>query len=150
MQHKPVTCKNCGNLFQGSYCNLCGEKVYHEHDKSFSHFIEEAFHFVTHFDSKIFRSCWLIFSNPGFLAREYSEGRRKNYFSPISLFMIGVVIYLLFPLLQGMNISFSNHISNNKFLHLYFPRNWALHKLAVEHISAGELAEKFNHLSPKI
>ena len=26
-------CKNCGNHFQGKYCNLCGEKVYSEKEK---------------------------------------------------------------------------------------------------------------------
>ncbi len=103
MQPTTLTCKNCGQQFQGNYCNYCGEKVYHAHDKKFSHFAEEIFHFITHFDNKFFRSFWLMFTNPGFLAREFSEGKRKYYFSPVSLFMIGVVIYLLFPLLQGMN-----------------------------------------------
>src|SRR6476469_3259094 len=88
MQSTTVTCKNCGNHFEGEYCNICGEKIYHEHDKRFAHFIEEAFHFTTHFDSKIFRSFWLIFSKPGFLAQEFALGRRKKYFSPVSLFMV--------------------------------------------------------------
>src|SRR5437764_14672974 len=99
MQHTSVTCKNCGNQFQGNYCNLCGEKVYHDHEKTFSHFLEETFDFITHFDSKFFRSLWLIFSRPGFLAREYADGKRTTYFSPLSLFLIVIVIYLLFPLL---------------------------------------------------
>jgi len=149
MQSTTVTCKNCGNHFEGEYCNICGEKIYHEHDKRFAHFIEEAFHFTTHFDSKIFRSFWLIFSKPGFLAQEFALGRRKKYFSPVSLFMVGIVIYLLFPLLQGMNISFASHLSNNNHLHFYALEYWAQHKAHVENMSIEQLAEKFDHLSPK-
>ena len=150
MQLTTITCQNCGNRFQGSYCNICGEQVYHEHEKRFAHFVEEAFHFITHFDTKFFRSFWLIFSKPGVLAQEYAQGRRKKYFSPVSFFMIGVVIYLLFPLMQGMNISFASHLSNNSELHFYAPQRWAQHKALVEHVSLEHLAEKFDHTSPKI
>ena len=149
MQPTPVTCKSCGTVFEGKYCSVCGEKVYEEHDKKISHFFEEAFHFITHFDNKIFRSFWLMLTKPGFVPKEYCEGKRKSYFSPISLFMVGVVIYLLFPLLQGMNISFANHLNNNNFLHFYALENWAVHKANAEHISLDALAEKFDHLSPK-
>src|SRR5215510_13853095 len=149
MQPTIVTCKNCGYQFHGKYCTHCGEKVYGEHDKKLSHFLEEAFHFITHFDNKIFRSFWLMLVRPGFVPKEYCEGKRKRYFSPISLFMVGVVIYLLFPLLQGMNISFANHLNNNNSLHFYAIQNWAVHKAGAEHISLDTLAEKFDHLSPK-
>ncbi len=149
MQATPVTCKTCGIQFQGRFCNNCGEKVLHPHDKSISHFIEEAFHFITHFDTKIFRSLRLMFAKPGFVAMEYCEGRRRKYFSPVSMFMIGVVIYLLFPVLQGLNISFHNHISNNNSLHIYIVQKWAVHKASVEQITLAQLAEKFDHLSPK-
>ena len=149
MQSNFVTCKSCGTRFQGRFCNNCGEKVYHPHDKSFSHFLEEAFHFITHFDTKIFRSLRLMFTKPGFLALECCEGKRRKYISPVSMFMIGVVIYLLFPVLQGLNISFYSHISNNNSLHINVIQKWAEHKASVEQISLEHLGEKFNHLSPK-
>ena len=50
-EHK---CKNCGNFFYGNYCNICGEKVYTEHDKSILHFFEDAVHFLTHFEGNFF------------------------------------------------------------------------------------------------
>jgi Protein of unknown function (DUF3667) len=149
MQQPTVTCKSCGNHFQGKFCNQCGEKVYRAHDKKLSHFFEEAFHFITHFDNKFFRSFWLMLAKPGYVAKEYSEGKRKKYFSPVSLFLIGIVIYLIFPLLQGMNISFANHLNNNRQLHFYAIQNWAEHKAAAKHMTLEQLAEKFDHVSPK-
>jgi hypothetical protein len=149
MQPITVTCKNCGSIFAGNYCNECGEKAYDVHDKKISHFVEEALHFITHFDSKFFRSFWLIFSKPGFLSGEYCDGKRKKYFSPVSMFLVAVVLYLLIPLMQGMNIPFANHLSTNNKLHFYLLQNWAVHKAQVEHIGLKEVAERFNHLSPK-
>jgi hypothetical protein len=149
MESTIATCKNCGHHFSGAYCNQCGEKVYTEHDKKFSHVIEEAFHFITHLDSKFFKTLKYIFLRPGFVSKEYCEGKRKKYYKPVSLFLIGVVIYLLFPLLQGLNISFNSHIANNKIMHIYYSRDLALHKMETHHLNEQQLAEKFNHLSPK-
>lgn len=36
-------CKNCGNRFQGSFCNRCGEKVYTDHDNPFFIFLKTPF-----------------------------------------------------------------------------------------------------------
>jgi hypothetical protein len=143
-------CLNCGNGFSGNYCNLCGEKVYSAHDKKLSHLFEEIVHFITHFDTKFLRSVKLIFSKPGFVSKEFCEGRRSPYFKPVSLFLISIVIYLLFPLMQGMNISLGSHIGNNNQIHLYYSRNWALHKMEHQHLSEKELVERFDHVSPKV
>ena len=144
-----ITCKNCSNKFNGKYCNQCGERVYTEHDKKLAHAFEEVFHFITHLDSKFLKTLKYTLIQPGLVSREYCEGKRKKYYKPVSLFLIGVVIYLLFPLLQGLNISFSNHINNNNVFHIHYSRDWALHKMQTHHLTEQGLAEKFNHLSPK-
>jgi hypothetical protein len=143
-------CKNCHNNFKGNYCNYCGEKVYSERDKKISHLFEEAFHFSTHFDNRFFRSLKKVFSKPGFLSREFCEGKRKKYYSPFSLFLVAVFLYLLFPWMQGLNISFANHLNNNRALGLNFQETWAVAKAGTEGISVEQLAAKFDHLSPKI
>jgi hypothetical protein len=144
------TCKNCGHRFPGKFCNNCGEKIYTESDKKLSHLAGEAFHFSTHFDNKFFRTLKLVFIKPGLVSKEFCEGRRKKYYSPFSLFLVAVFLYLLFPQLQGMNISFANHLRNNAVMGLNFQEKWAIAKAAAQHISLDQLAEKFDHLSPKI
>jgi hypothetical protein len=147
---QPITCKNCGNQFSGKFCNQCGEKVYTDHDKRLSHFFEEAFHFITHFDSKFLKTCKLVFFKPGFVSKEISDGLRKKYYKPVSLFLIGVVIYLLFPVLRGMNIHISAHISQYNFMGIHFPEDWALAKMAAQHISEAQFVEHFEEKSAKI
>ena len=86
---------------------------------------------------------------PGFVSKEFCEGKRKKYFKPVSLFLIAVVIYLLFPLLQGMNISFVSHIHNNRSMGIRYSQTWALKKLKQQELNEYQLAEKFDQTSPK-
>lgn len=106
------TCLNCNNHFQGKYCNNCGEKVYNEHDKSVFHFLEEGFHFITHFEGTLFTTIKTIFTRPGKISWMYSHGVRKPYFKPISFFFFLVVLYLLFPVFEGLNMKLQYHMTN--------------------------------------
>ena len=142
-------CKNCGNHFTGKFCNNCGEKVYNEHSKSFRHLFEEAFHFLTHLDSKFLKSVKLLLFRPGFLSVEFCRGVRKKYFKPISLFLIGVVLYLIFPLTQGLNMSFTSTVSHFRFNGMPVVERIAEKKMAGKNMSAEMVAAKYDSKSPK-
>lgn len=105
------TCKACSNQFKGKYCNRCGEKVITAHDKSLLHIAEEGFHFITHFEGKFFTSVKAIFTAPGKFSADYCYGIQKKYFKPVSFFLMLVIIYLLFPLFDGLNLSLKYHTS---------------------------------------
>jgi hypothetical protein len=141
-----IICKNCGNQFKGKFCNNCGEKVYTEHDKSFKHFIEEGFHFLTHFDSKFFKSWWLVMTKPGYVSSQISHGIRKPYFKPFSIFLLGVVLYLIFPIFPGLNVPMKEHV-NGKYKAISAPL--AARKIRSKNISLDALAKEFDEKSPK-
>ena len=109
------TCKNCGNTFQGKYCNICGEKTFSENDKKISHFFEEGFHFITHFEGTFFTTIKTMFSRPGKLSLDISNGTRKRYFKPLSLFILLVVVYLIFPYFEGLNMQLKYYASQPFF-----------------------------------
>lgn len=109
------TCKNCGNSFQGKYCNQCGEKVYLEKDRKIIHLFEEVFHFLTHFEGSFFTTLKTMFTKPGQVSTDYCDGIRKKYFKPLSLFLLLVVLYLLFPLASGLNMPLKNHLENARY-----------------------------------
>ena len=110
-----IVCKNCGYHFSGKYCSQCGEKVYKETDRKISHLFEEAFHFITHFEGTLFTTLRTIFKTPGKLSTDYCNGIRKKYFKPLSLFLLLVVLYLLFPLASGLNMPLKNHVDQNAY-----------------------------------
>lgn len=146
MQEQQV-CKNCGNHFTGKFCNNCGEKVYGEHSKSFSHLAEEVFHFFTHLDSKYLKTLKVIFFKPGQMSLDYCDGVRKKYFKPVSLFLIGIIIYLLLPIAQGLNLNLSTNLSNTKAIGLGFTQQLVNKKIAGKNISFEEFSEKYQQKS---
>ncbi|HBK88056.1 MAG TPA: hypothetical protein DDZ56_05370, partial [Cytophagales bacterium] len=80
------TCRNCGNHFTGLYCNQCGEKIMLPQDRSFRTFINNMFLALTFADNRFVKTVWVVISKPGFLSREFSEGRRVKYLRPLSMF----------------------------------------------------------------
>jgi len=148
MEPKLTACKNCNHLFAGHYCNNCGEKRYNDHDRSLVHFFEEGFHFITHFDGKLFNTLRVLFTRPGRLSADYCEGVRKRYFKPLSLFLLLAVIYLLFPVFEGLNMKMTYYLGNS------FYGGYATRKVASlmesRHLSMGQLTELFAHKSEKV
>ena len=145
-----LICKSCGNQFSGKFCNQCGEKVYSDHDKKLSHFFGEAFHFITHFDSKFVKTARLIFFKPGYVSWNISNGIRKKYFKPLSLFLLGVVIYLLFPVLRGMNVHISSHLGQYRAMGIMWPQKWAIAKMTAQHLTEQQFVDFFESKSAKI
>lgn len=94
------TCKSCGNTFSGLYCNQCGEKIIEPEDRSLRTFLNSIFVALTFADSKFFRSIAMVVGKPGFLSKEFAEGRRVNYLRPMSLFFLLNLVYFLFPIVQ--------------------------------------------------
>lgn len=102
-------CLNCGNQVADKYCGICGEKVYTEKDKSLFHFFGDALHFLTHFEGTFLTSLKSMFTKPGLMSLEYCYGLRKKYFKPLSLFLLIIILYLFFPLSNGLNLSLDYH-----------------------------------------
>ncbi|MFN3839898.1 MAG: DUF3667 domain-containing protein [Cyclobacteriaceae bacterium] len=102
---KNQVCRSCGNHFTGLYCNQCGEKVIEEKDRSLKAFLSNILIALTFADSKFIKTLWLVIKKPGFLSKEYANGRRVNYIRPLQLFFILNLIYFLFPVLQLFNSS---------------------------------------------
>ena len=104
------TCKSCGNTFAGYYCNSCGEKVLLPTDRSFKKFLSNILIAITFADSKMTKTLWLTIADPGFISREFAEGRRVKYLKPLSLFFVLNLIYFLFPLIQLFNASLNTQL----------------------------------------
>ena len=85
-------CYNCGIRLTGGFCANCGQKV-QELDPTLSHFLHDLTHELLHVDGKIFRSVSTLLARPGVLTRDYFEGKRARWVSPIRLYLIFSVAY---------------------------------------------------------
>ena len=87
-------CLNCGTALIGSHCHACGQHA-HVH-RTIAAFFHDLIHGVFHFEGKIWRTLPMLAWHPGKLTREYIDGRRASYVSPIALFLF--VVFLTFAL----------------------------------------------------
>jgi Protein of unknown function (DUF3667) len=148
MQATSHICKNCGAAFTGKYCNQCGEKVYSEKDKSVFHLFEEGLHFITHFEGTFFNTVKKIFTRPGQLSVDYCNGKRKTYFKPLSFFLLLVVLYLLFPMFEGLNMKLYYHTHHNFYGR--YARRIVIDVMNQKHLTDGQLEPIFHPISEKV
>jgi hypothetical protein len=92
------SCLNCGTPLVGSHCHACGQRG-HQH-KTLGAFFHDLLHGVLHFEGKIWRTLPMLAWKPGQLTREYIDGRRATYVSPIALFLF--TIFLMFAVFSAM------------------------------------------------
>lgn len=92
-------CLNCGTVLIGSHCHGCGQHA-HVH-RTMGAFLHDLAHGALHFEGKLWRTLPMLFFKPGTLTREYVDGRRASYVSPIALFLFAV--FMMFATLQISN-----------------------------------------------
>lgn len=96
MIEENLHCANCGNKLEGSFCHQCGEKVISEKDFSLFTIFKNAVDSFVNLDGKIFKTAIYLFTKPGFLVKEYINGRRVPYMKPFQVFIWCNVIFFFF------------------------------------------------------
>ena len=108
-----ITCKNCNNLFEGNFCNQCGQSADTQRlDFKFlvKHLNKNLFKL---FHKGIFYTSRQLFARPGHSIREYIEGKRVNHFEPIGLLITFATLYgVLYHL---FDINMFSGVSDNTF-----------------------------------
>lgn len=88
-------CLNCGHPLAGHFCASCGQKSVSP-NPTFHDLWHEFTHEMLHVDGRLFRSTKLLFTRPGFLTREYCQGRRARYLTPLRLYLIFSILFFAF------------------------------------------------------
>lgn len=91
---KETNCLNCGAEVTGKFCSNCGQENLETKEK----FLPMVGHFISdylHFDSKFSRSLIPLFFKPGFLTKQYWDGKRVNYIPPLRIFFFVTIIFVI-------------------------------------------------------
>lgn len=96
-----ANCRNCDSpLPPGArFCPSCGQSVKSQ-AKPWLDFARETLSELMDLDGRMLVSVRLLLTRPGFLSREYIDGRRVAYTSPIRTYLvISLVFFFLLPLI---------------------------------------------------
>ncbi len=99
-----VHCANCGHPVTGNFCPQCGQED-KDVRRPFFYFLQELLKVVFVLDGRAYRTVFYLLTRPGFLTREYFQGRRASYTPPLRLFL---VISVGFFLLVGIVTSIAS------------------------------------------
>lgn len=138
-------CKNCNTNFEAKFCHNCGQKAFSEEDTSIKSIFSELINFFTNFESNLLRTLKAIMVSPGRLTLDYCSGIRKRYYKPLSLYLLIVVIYLLFPVAKGLNMEMIHYKTN--FIGRGLIAAQIEDKMVSKNISEAELAALFSEKS---
>lgn len=106
------SCKHCKNIFQGKFCNYCGEKVLEKRDHTLKIYLLNLLNAYTFVDGKFFNSLRTLLLKPGKITSDISEGITVPYMQPISFFFLANFVYFFFPVIQTFNTKLYNQRSN--------------------------------------
>jgi hypothetical protein len=93
-ERKEKNCLNCGTIVVGRFCHVCGQENL-EPKESVWHLVSHFFNDITHFDGKFFQTLKILLLRPGFLSREYVNGKRASYLNPIRMYVFTSAIFFL-------------------------------------------------------
>ncbi|MCZ8115149.1 DUF3667 domain-containing protein [Silanimonas sp.] len=79
-------CRNCGSPLYGEHCYACGQPT-KGLVRHFSSILGDFADTLFNIDGRLLRTLPALLLKPGFLTREYIEGHRVRYVSPVRLFV---------------------------------------------------------------
>ena len=92
-RHEKI-CLNCNAELHGRYCHVCGQENIEPKETVWT-LISHFFYDITHFDGKFFSTSKYLITRPGFLPKEYIEGRRARYLHPIRMYVFSSALFFL-------------------------------------------------------
>ena len=84
--NQSLDCFSCGEKMNGVYCYACGNKN-DNYRRSIWSLGAELFASLTAFEGRIWRSLRSLIFKPGQMSREFSDGKRQKWTSPIRLYL---------------------------------------------------------------
>lgn len=98
-----LTCFSCENNYVGLYCHNCGQKNDDMRRSLFS-LILEMLGNITAFDSRIWRTWIKLLTRPGKVAREYADGSRTKWTSPVRAYLAMSILLFSYIALTSTQI----------------------------------------------
>lgn len=87
-------CLNCKAELHGRYCHVCGQENIEPKETVWS-LVMHYFSDITHFEGKFVTTLRYLLFKPGFLTKEYEQGRRAGYMNPIRMYVFTSAFFFI-------------------------------------------------------
>lgn len=91
---RSVACLNCGTPLAGPFCSACGQRDIPPYP-SVRELAIDAFWELSGWDGRFAATVRTLFTSPGALTRDFLEGRRARYLSPLRLYLMASLVYFV-------------------------------------------------------
>jgi hypothetical protein len=98
-------CLNCGAVLTGRYCANCSQAA-DVHVPGTRELLHEALEGITHSDSRLWRTLYLLWFKPGRLTQEFVAGRRASYLPPFRLYLVLSILFFLAASFSNTQVKF--------------------------------------------
>lgn len=109
-------CLNCGTSFNGNYCPHCGQGA-KEKRLTFVDVFDNLLGLVLNMEKGFLYTVLCLLLRPGYMIRDYIEGKRVRYTRPIQL------LFILATISIAVNYFFGDNSSNNQIVYNAVPKN---------------------------
>ncbi len=87
-------CLNCGEDVKGDkFCSNCGQKRTPPEHLTVKYFLKNTLKEAASLDSKFLKTFINLFFNPGSLTKEYLNGHKQKFISPVKIYLIASAIF---------------------------------------------------------
>lgn len=91
---RATACLNCGASLTGPFCAACGQRDIPPYP-SVRELVIDAFWELSGWDGRFAATARALVRRPGMLTREFLEGRRARYISPLRLYLTCSLVYFV-------------------------------------------------------
>lgn len=84
--NQQLECFSCGTVLTGLYCHKCGQKNDDYRRSIWSLFIE-TFTSIFSLENRMWRTWVNLIVKPGYVSREFSDGKRTSWTSPVRIYL---------------------------------------------------------------
>lgn len=92
-ENQSTSCMACGETMTGLFCSACGQKN-DNYRRSIFALIADLFGSIFSLESRIWRTWGALLFKPGKVAREFSDGKRTYWSSPVRVYLaISIILF---------------------------------------------------------
>ena len=117
-ENQSLSCFSCNEPMTGLYCHACGQKN-DNYRRSIWSLGAELFVSITAYDGRIWRSLRSLVLSPGKMAREYADGARQKWTSPVRLYLaMSLILFGYIAVSQTQLIAFGPKAKPNSAMQI--------------------------------